>query len=187
MVIDRKKRSGRRPGSSRRSDASKDGARPASGDSGGCLLVILAFLWWFGFLSFNWGRDRPEDRLEEIREELAEAEKRLSELRDSQQRFTVDVRDLTEAKATLEREVSRMESTREALAANLRSASDLIARGSSDSFWPPWVREIFTGVVGNVISHVLIFAVGMWLGAPWRSWPRRRARGGVDADLADEG
>ena len=144
-------------------------------DDFGCLLVVIAVLWYFGFISFHWrDKEQPAERLEEVREQLAQADSQLAKLTSVVQAIKADSSALASRRSSLEQQVAQLERARDEIASSLRAASNMVT-APAKSRWRAFWDELYTSVIGNLIS-ALILAGLSWFGAKllWRFFKKRK-------------
>ena len=135
-----------------------------SQDEAGCLLILLAVLWYAGFVSFNWGGDKDSaKRLTEVKAELAHAETQLNQISNVTEGMTRESDALQAQRTTLKRQVDELQQARDAIARNLETASNIIAPSKSGR-WYAVGESLFTGVLGNLISAAILAAFAWWHG-----------------------
>lgn len=152
--------------------------RTSSADDGGCLLVILLLLWSLGFLSFH-SRDngRALKHVADLKGELATTEAKLAELTRVVRELSGQAERLGAHRDSLETQLKQLNQARDQIALSLRAASDLAAPTPS-SRWHVLGETIFSGVIGNLISALLLAGVGWIFGR--RSALRRAPQPGPD-------
>jgi hypothetical protein len=153
-----------------------------SGDDSGCLLVILFLLWSLGFLSFH-SRDtgRALERVAELKSELATTETKLADLTRVVRELSVQSDMLGSHRDSLERQVKQLNQARDQVALSLRAASALAAPSPAGR-WQALGETVFSGVLGNLISALLVAGIGWFFG-------RRSGLGAArptDADASSE-
>lgn len=142
-------------------------------DDGGCLLLLLLVAWGLGFVSFH-SREtgRTIARAAELREELANADKRLAELTAVVTAIREQSLDLDKERDSLQAQVRQLERARNEIASSLSSAAGLISPTPQGRVLA-LVENVFTGVIGNLLATGVIGLVA-WL------WGRRTGRREVE-------
>lgn len=152
---------------------------PRGGDDAGCLLIIFSILWWAGIISFNsCSESRARQQLEDVQANVEKAEEHLVELTTVTRQLRSDLDSLSSHREDLERQVTTLERTRDAIAAKLGEAIRVVAP-SRQGRLHALAETLFTGILGNVISYPLILGIGWILGARSRKRKLRAADNGA--------
>jgi cell division protein FtsB len=155
----------------------------SSGGDGGCLVLVLLLLWYFGYVSFGKQDGKLENRLAEARSEIASAQAQLSqldsataELKTEAAQLRTETTELAAERSRLEERVRALQATRDQIADNLRAASEAVAPREKSRFRR--VAEVlFSGVPSELIASA-ITALLAWVTRPiWLRWARKLRRG----------
>ena len=153
-------------------------AAGSKGDDGGCLLLLLFALWFFGFVTFH-SRERGKAiaRMENVSTELQKAESQLKELSDVLTAMRSETAELTEERREVGRQVARLERVRTELSATL-AAADVIVKHSRPGWLEQLRRWLLDSVLGNILAAVLAAPVLWYLKRVLGPlWARLRGRG----------
>lgn len=174
---------GRRGRGSRDREQATPRAANGSDDSGCLVLFILALLWYFGFVSFHSREQgRRLDRLGDVQTELARAQGELRQISKVIADMQSDTVLLGARRVALSRQVSELERTRDAIAANLDAASKAISPPQRTRWSVFWDFIYGSGFAGNAIYGVVIF--GGLLLLRWYRRRRRRREGTTPEDAS---
>ena len=120
------------------------------GDDGGCLLLLLVALWFFGFVTFHSReRGRAIARMEHVSTELKKAESQLTELTNVLNTMRSETAELTEERRALQRQVVKLERVRTDLAASLSAAHELV-----NPVRPGLLETLRRWLLGNVLGSI---------------------------------
>ena len=157
--------------------ASRSHAGASKSDDGGCLLLLLFALWFFGFVTFHSReRGRAIARMENVSAELQKAESQLKELSGVLTAMSYETVELTEERREVARQVARLERVRTELARSLAAAEVIVSPSQ-----PGWLeilrRWLVESVLGNVAATVLAAPILWYLTRVFRPlWARLRGR-----------
>jgi ABC-type transporter Mla subunit MlaD len=143
----------------------------SSGDSDGCLFVLILMLWWFGFLTFHSReRGRAIGQLNEATSQLAAARSELAEL----STVIADVRtqsaELLDQRETLAGQVGQLERARDEIAASIGAAESIVGP-VRESRTRNLLRSIRSSLPGELAGAAVIALLALAT-----RWLRKRGR-----------
>lgn len=173
MIHNRKRR---RPAN----DGDKLSKHQSNDDGCGCAILVIALLWFFGYLSFH-SRDqgKANERLSDVTAQLANAERQLAEITRITDQIKTEQGVMDAHRIVLRDQVTQLERARDEIAQSLDAASNIVDPATKN-VWRSFMTTLSTGVLGELISAGLIALIAGFFGKRWGAATERKRTASIE-------